>query len=86
MFEYIGIAPDRSLSSEIGRRVWQVEIMVDVGGHFVGNVNGWVIVAKLFVKLTQVELLLSVHHFLDRVAILVVRILLIRVLLSLFLF
>ena len=40
-------------------------------GHLVGNVNGWVIGVKIFVKLVQVELLLSVHHFLDRVAIII---------------
>ena len=72
MFEYIGIAPDRSLSSEIGRRVWQIEIIVDMVGHLVGNVNGRVIGVKFIVKLVQVELLLSVHHFLDRVAILII--------------
>ena len=71
MFEYIGIAPDRSLSSEIGRRVWQIEIIVDMVGHLVGNVDGGVIGVKFFVKLVQVELLLSVHHFLDRVAIII---------------
>ena len=86
MFEYIGIAPDRSLSSEIGRCVGQVEIIVDVVGHLVRNVNAWVLFVKIIVKTTQVELVLSVRHFLDWVSIFILRILLIKVLLTLFLF
>lgn len=86
MFEYIGIAPDRSLLSEIGRRVWQIEVIVDVSGDLVGNVNGGVIGVKFLVKVTQVELQLCVRLFLHRVAIFILGILLIKVLLSLFLF
>ena len=86
MFEYIGIvAPDRSLSSEIGRLVRQVEIIVSVSSHLIRNVNDRVVRVKLHIELRQVELLLRIHTFLNSVAILILRLLFIRVLLSLFL-
>lgn len=59
----------RSLGVDIGWRVGQVEVVIDVVSHLVRDVDRWVQCVKLNVEFIQIELLSFVLNLLDRVAV-----------------
>ena len=71
-----------SLSVNIRWRIRQVEVVVDVICHFVRDVDRGVVHVKVLVEGFNVHLLPLVLQLLDRLSILVCRVLLIQVLLT----